>query len=436
MRNLVAHGLGGRTDLPISLGFAVGAAVVALVASFAALGARWTTARLSPVPSVALTKRTLRLPATVARTVQLVTLVLFLLVAAAGTFGGQDARANVAPVFLYVVVWVGVSMWCALVIDIWSVVNPFAALARLDDDDRAATSAAGAPARSVWPAAALLLAFVWLELVDPYRAEPRTVGVVVGTYTIVMTAIGAWQGRGWLRRNEAFTAWFGLLGLMSPLYRRPDGRLALRAPCTGLAAQRSAPGLQALVMVALGSTTFDGLTRTQWWLETTSALDQWAYALAATGALVGTIAAVWAAYLAAMTAVARLGDDQEGTGGAAARFVHSLVPIAFAYAVAHYVSLLLFEGQGFLAAASDPFVRGWDLFGTADRRIDFRWVSTDAIARVQILAVVLGHIAGVVLAHDRAIEAYGLAKAAVSQLPVLAVMVLLTFVALFLLLGG
>ena len=119
-----------------------------------------------------------------------------------------------------------------------------------------------------------------------------------------------------------------------------------------------------------------------------------------------------------------------------AAFIHSLVPIAFAYALAHYFSLMVFEGQSALALASDPLGRGWDLFGTAGNAVNFTLVSTTTIAYVQASGIVAGHVAGVVVAHDRALAIFTGREATRSQYPLLAAMVLFTVGGLALLLGA
>lgn len=153
-----------------------------------------------------------------------------------------------------------------------------------------------------------------------------------------------------------------------------------------------------------------------------------------TQGLIFLIAIVLAAWLGAARITARLADRTPSEIVDA--FTHSLVPIVLGYAVAHYFSLLVFEGQTFLALASDPFSRGWDLFGTFNNTIDYSVVSTRTIAYVQVAAIVLGHLAGVVVAHDRAVELFDPLVARRSQYPMLAVMILFTVGGLFLLLGG
>jgi hypothetical protein len=192
----------------------------------------------------------------------------------------------------------------------------------------------------------------------------------------------------------------------------------------------------ALVAVALGSTTYDGLSRTAFYTNLVGDVgNMWI----GTAGLIWTIAAVYALFRVAVAMIPSLSGvprDEWDTDATAAAFVHSLVPIAMAYAVAHYFSLLVFEGQSAVALASDPLGRGWNLFGTADWAISYSAVSTRTIAYVQIAAVVLGHVAGVVLAHDRAVSRYPVKVATRSQYPLLAVMVAYTCGALLILLGG
>ena len=118
----------------------------------------------------------------------------------------------------------------------------------------------------------------------------------------------------------------------------------------------------------------------------------------------------------------------------AARFAHTLVPIAFAYAFAHYFTLILFEGQLLISSLSDPFGLGWDLFGTAGRMVDF-FLTPVAVWYVQVLAIVTGHVLGVVLAHDRALADYPAERAVRSQYAMLGLMVALTGLGLVILAG-
>jgi hypothetical protein len=114
-------------------------------------------------------------------------------------------------------------------------------------------------------------------------------------------------------------------------------------------------------------------------------------------------------------------------------FIHSLVPIAVGYVIAHYFSLFVFEGQDALILASDPLVSGTNLLGLTGRRIDYSVVSASTIALVQVLAIVVGHVVAVFSAHDRAVRLFPPRQAVAGQLPLLVLMICYTLSGLLLL---
>jgi hypothetical protein len=208
----------------------------------------------------------------------------------------------------------------------------------------------------------------------------------------------------------------------------------LRNPLDGPAGLRTETGLAGVVVVLVGSTAFDGLTRTTWWQNGPGISGD----AATKPQLIGLpvmILVVAVLYVVATRLAARGSETDDGPGD----YAHSLLPIAAGYAIAHYFSLLMLDGQLTYILASDPFGRGWNLFGTAGNAVDYTAVSPRTISLVQVAAIVGGHILGVVLAHDRAVRLAGAghrAQARVSQYPLLAVMVTFTLGGLFLLLGG
>ena len=108
--------------------------------------------------------------------------------------------------------------------------------------------------------------------------------------------------------------------------------------------------------------------------------------LLATLGLLDTVGLVAALYVAATMLSGRLSGVVDGP----TTYAHSLIPIAAGYAIAHYFSLLLLDGQRTWRLASDPFQTGRDLFGTYGRAIDYTAVSTRTIANVQVSAMVRG----------------------------------------------
>ncbi len=436
-----AHGVGGRADLPLPVWMVAYAAAAVLVVSFVGLARLWPTPRLEgardAVPIPGLDGRFLEAGAVILR---ILGLCLFLLVWAAAAFGENDPAANLAPRAVYVVFWVGLIVMSGLVGDVWRALSPYDTLAAVAQRLRRRRRAGDAPQGGHdyrlghWPAAVGLAAFTWLELAHPNPASPRVLAVAIAVYTVAVLAGAAWWGRCWVRQGETFAAFFGLLSAMAPLCRDDEGRLCLRPPLVGLAHLEVLPGTAALVIVALGSTSFDGLSRTAFWADVIGNRTGWDASALATLGLAWMVGLVAVLYIGATRLAARVVNREPMA--LVDVFAHSLVPIALAYAVAHYFSLLVFEGQGAYALASDPFGWGWNLFGTASSPIDYRAVSTATIAYVQAGAIVAGHVAGVVLAHDRAVATFRPRLATRSQYPLLAAMVGYTVGGLVLLLGG
>ncbi|MCA1693018.1 MAG: hypothetical protein LC733_12795 [Actinobacteria bacterium] len=337
-----AHGLGSRGDLPLPIWmFAYGAAA-ALLISFAGLAVFWRTARLEG----GIEGRVLLEPGEATRAIaaagRALGLGLFVLVFVAAAFGDPDTADNLAPVFVYVVFWVGLTLVSALVGDVWRILNPFDTLAALGQRLRPNRRQPSDYRLGHWPALAGLVAFVWLELIYPYRAEPRTLAVAIAVYTAVVLAGTARWGRAWLRQGEAFTVFFGLLSHIGPLYADNAGRIRARPPLAGLVGLKPDAGAQAIVIVALGSTSFDGLSRTRFWADLTRDYELWQNVVLSTVGLVWAMSVVTLAFVGAMRITARLHRRRHPELTSA--FAHSLVPIAFAYALAHYFSLLVFEG--------------------------------------------------------------------------------------------
>jgi hypothetical protein len=436
---MLAHGLGGRVDLPVPRGLFVFGAVTALIVSFVALAVLWPEPRLEkrrPRPIRAAWLRSVMSSAVLGWVVRAAGLVVFGVTTLAA-FRPVGPTDTIAPAMVFIWFWVGLAILQAVFGNVWAALSPWDTLGRLLQLDPPAYRPPRTYPKALgrWPAAVLLFGFVWFELASPLPDEPRALGIAIVAYTAITVAGMAAFGRAaWLGNGEAFGVYFGLLGRISPLVRDDEGLLAIRPVLSGLPHVEPRPGLLALIVVALGSTTFDGLSRTTWWLDTTASLTQGATVAAATAGLLGTILAVAAVYSGAMAVAA--GVVEASWHPLAVRFAHSLVPIVLAYVVAHYFSFLLIEGQIGLNRISDPLGLGWNLFGTAGWRVNLTIVSATTTWYVQVAAIVLGHIGGVVLAHDRAIALFDRSRAIRTQYALLVAMVLFTATGLLILSGG
>jgi hypothetical protein len=434
---LVAHGVGTRSDLPIPTSYAAAAAAIVLIVSFVGLAFLWREPRLDGANAgrvlpgfvqSAADSRALRL------VLQIVTLALAVVVYLVGLTGEQDVTRNVAPWAFFVTFWVGLVPVSLLFGPVWRVINPLRAVhtglsAFLRLDPRGYRPY---PARLGYrPAAASLAVFTWYELCHPNRAKPSYVAAFMLIYAVVHVSAALWYGRQWFERGDGFEVYSALLGALAPIGRRADGRVVLRNPLNGLDAIPPAPGLVAVVVVLVGSTAFDGLSRTSWYAENIPSAT-----LNATSMLVVCIVAVSLLYLAGTYYATLVGGGADGDNIGPETFAHTIVPIAAAYVIAHYFSLFIFDGQNTLILGSDPFNSGLNLFGLKGHRIDYTTVSTRVISLVQISAIVLGHVVAVVAAHDRAVRVFPYRTAVRTQIPLLVSMVVLTLIAVKLVLAG
>jgi hypothetical protein len=439
-----AHGLVGRSDLPVpSWLFAWGASIV-LVVSFVALAVLWQRPKLESVH----TRELLRIPRWVDVVAGAAGVAIFCCVVYAGFAGTQDApTSNLEPTVIYVAFWVGLVPLSALLGNVFAALSPWRAIAHAAAWAGRRIGASHTPRPypqhlGYWPAAAGIVAFAWVELVLANRDDPRLLAILALAYAACQLAGMYRYGiRQWSTQADPFTVYFSLFAAMAPLVRRDD-RILARPPLAGLAELQVGPGSIALLCAIIGSTTFDGLTNGQAWAQLGPRLSD---AFSAIGAgttasteLAGTIglaisiALVAGIYRCGVSGMARLRRTRDP--GLSRRFVHTLVPIAFAYAMAHYFSLLIYQGQALGYLASDPLGDGANLLGTAHWTINYALMSTAAVWYVQTALLIGGHAAGLTLAHDRALTSYAdRATATRSQYWMLAVMVGYTSLGLWLL---
>ncbi|HEY7560898.1 MAG TPA: hypothetical protein VH650_01865 [Gaiellaceae bacterium] len=449
----LAHGIGGVKDLPIPLWlFYYGAALVLLL-SFLALWALWkqpVLARASrgrPLPEWL--ERIVLSPATRVA-LGTVGVGLLVLVSATALVGDTSPNDNLAPTFVYVPFWVGLALLVAVVGNVWTALNPWRAAA---DAVAWAWERTGGGWEAPfayrerlgrWPGAVLLFAFASLELAYSDPSDPRMLALAVYIYSAV-TWLGmlAYGREPWTQNGEAFSVYFGLLSRVAPFGVR-EGRVVVRWPFADLANLDARPGTVAFVAVMLGSTAFDGFSRRIVWVdfkaslirpvgESSLELAKIVGILTSVAGLTVFVVGLALAYLAAVWASGAAVGYRGDLRGA---FIGSLVPIALAYVIAHYFSLVLLQGQYMAPLLSDPFGFGWNLFGTADVSPNLTYLKPNVIWYAQVAALVVGHVAGLAVAHDRAVELFeSPRKAVLSQYPMLVLMVVYTVTGLRVLSG-
>jgi hypothetical protein len=410
----------------------LGGASAVLVLSFAALAILWPNHRWQ----VVVPPRALRVPwfGLLVGGLRLLGLLVLVFMVATGVFGINNASRNPASVLLWVGFWLVVPFLSVVLGHLYAFVNPFPTLARwlgLEGEERPEFLVSN----GMYPAAGVLLAFVWVETVYPNPSAPRTVAIMVLLYLVAMLISIERLGRETtLAGVDGFAVYNRLISRIAPFTRTDDGRPAWRGWLRGLATLEETPGLALFLVVMVGTVTYDGISATPWFRDMVGEFGS--TILGGTILLVVIVGLIGMGYGGACFAAARIAGDGWTTERVADRFAHTLVPIALAYAVAHYFTLILFEGQRIISTVSDPFGTGLDLFGTADRAIDFTLISPTGVWYVQLGVIVAGHVAAVFLAHDRALYDFSSDVAVKTQYAMLALMVTLTGVGLAILAAG
>lgn len=434
------HGLGGAQDLPIPWGYAIAGGSAALAVSFVVLALAWRRPRFDGAHhGLPLSRRLTAVydsPVT-AGVVRALGFAFAAYVAWAALFG-KDVLVNPFFGVVYVWLWVGLVPLSVVFGSAYRALNPVRTLHLLlckatgrDPEDGVIALPSGL---GLWPAAAGLFAFLWMELVYPRSTYLSDLRAWFALYVVVVFFGAALFGSRWIASADPFEAFSTLVGRLSPVGRRGDGRPVLRNPLDGLDATPADPGLTAVVSVLFGGTAFDSYKESRHWLALVqnSSVD---HQLLNTLGLLLFCAVVFATF---SIAVALTGvHEQQSRRHLPNRFAHAVVPIVVGYFVAHYLSYFVYNGSDTLSKLSDPLTRGDDYLGTAGLRPAL-WIllHPTLLAVVKVLAIVTGHIVGVVASHDRAVKLLPARHRITGQLSLLVVMVCYTVAGLYLMLSS
>jgi len=465
----LAHGFAERYDLPVPLHLYVAGSAAAVALSFVVVayfvrGDR-TVPRYPTFNLLGTAAGRVLASRVVGFVLQFFALFILVLVVVAGLVGEADPFKNIAPTTVWVIWWVGLAYVSGLLGDLWVLLNPWRAafdaaewlLKRLQPDMRLGLNMDYPERLGSWPAVVLFVWFIWAELIWPASDSPAKLSQMVITYSVV-TWIGmlVFGIRNWLRHGEVFTVLFGLLARFAPTeYIAERREWNLRPWAVGLLPDKPMTlSLTVFVLLMLSSVTFDGLLATPLWGE----IAQWmllsdlvrplvlslqniagdAIAAISTIALIVFLLTFQLLYLAFcglmyFSTPARARVDLS-IGELARLFVLSLIPIALAYHLAHYLSFLLIVGQYMIPLVSDPFGFGWDLFGTRLYMVNIGIVDARFVWITSVIAIVTGHIVAVWLAHVVALRRFRDSRAALrSQIPMLFLMVAYTMLSLWIL---
>jgi hypothetical protein len=380
---------------------------------------------------------------------------------ATGFYGSPIPIANFNITFFFIVFVLGFAYATALIGDVYQLVNPWQAVCQWIEY-RTPGAFRGQTTYPRWlayyPALLLYMAYIWIELFA--NIAPRDLSLVLVGYSALNIA-GAWLfGRqAWFEHGEFLSVFFRMIGKMAPvkyIKGAPDGggfRVEFRMPFVGLIrAPATQFSLLLFVLFMLSSTAVDGAHATLPWVDlfwkgiypllngvAASAHEQWLFSVQAYYGwqwlmLFISPFAYLLVYVGFIYAAKVFAGSDQPLGSLILQFAFTLIPIAFVYNVTHYFTLLLGQGYQVGRMLSDPFNRGWNLFGTASWGGDPLIPDASVVWHVQVGLILLGHIVSVYLAHVEALKTFATSrKALVSQLPMLVLMMVFTTTGLWIL---
>jgi hypothetical protein len=440
-----AHGISGKAGLPVPAWLFAWAAAAVLVISFVLLSTMWPVSRLQEPRE----SRLCGWPSFLSVPAGAIGLGLFALIIYAGYEGSPYYTSNIDPTFIYVIFWVAVPVSTVLLGNWFSAFSPWRAFARAVRWVGGRLNLQWRPPLAYpqwlgrWPVVAGLLGFAWLELIYHDHDNPSTLASLsLAYFALMLLGMALFGIEQWTERGDAFGGYFALFGRLAALDVR-DGVLWRRRLLSGVPSLKMERGSVAVILVVIGITTFDGASNGVVWntlqphvqsvFSGMGLADPAPDEIADSLGLLLAIAVVVSFYrvgVLGMHTVSRRPETKE----LSRLFAHTLVPIGFAYVLAHYFSLLIWQGQAIGYLASNPLGHGTDYFGTASWHVNYNFVGSTGIWYVQVLALVIGHVSGLALAHDRALATYRSPQLAVrSQYWMLVVMVGFTSLGLWLL---
>lgn len=381
---------------------------------------------------------------------RVLSLAIFFLIIATGLFGPEASTKNFATVFIWIIWWIGMVLMAALVVDLWSIANPFKTLIDAALKVWGRDQNHSLPAVVGWLSVVGLIAISWIELISGWSEYPRMMILLISFYTVSLFLGSFIVGRqNWFNAVDPLTWLFNLLGHMAPVSIGTD-KIRLRIPASGLAELSLTAAKAVFVVTLIAIVLFDGLSETPVW----SALLQWVeqsqplrptlirlqtigvdlLAMLRGFALLATIIIAVVLYALLSVLIWIVSGRCQPVSRIFITFSSSLIPIAVAYHFAHYISYIALAGQLVIPISSDPFGMGWNLFGGADQIINAGVITARGVWWTNAIALVTGHVLSVFVAHTLALRLFtDIRKAIASQFPMMLFMVSLTSFSLWIL---
>ncbi len=419
-----AHALGQLYTLPIPLWLYLYGAGAALIVSFLLIGF------FTKESNHSLLHFNLKIHPGIILFFKILSLGLFVLTIVSGLFGSQSSIDNFGTNFFWIIFLLGFTYLSAIFGNIWQVINPFKNILSLLGDSKPMFTYP--KSLGYFPALIFYFLLIWLELLSGgIGVRPNILSQILLLYTTITFSGVITFGQDWFKYGEFFSVFFGLIGKLSPFGKQTDI----------LKDKPNHFSLLLFILFMLSSTAFDGFRATSTWFRFyynhispfENLLGENSYQIAQTVLLLLSPLFFLSFYFLAIYLLKLVTKTKHSLMDLSLDFAFSLIPIALAYNVAHYYTLLVNSGQTFIALLSDPLNLGWNLFQTANYATNSSLLGASFIWHSEIIVIILGHILAVFIAHLVALKLFPRKQALISQIPMLLLMVGYTIMGLWIL---
>ena len=402
----LSHGIINVGDLPIPFNMVLNAAVLTVVVTFVFLKVSWKESILTSEERLFSTKQS--------PSGKLLGLLVLVLLTVPCLINNEAAKVSVTPLILWVFLWIGVPVLGLLFGDLYAKFNPLSIIVNRKGDSK-----------NVYVASFLFICLTWFELVWTKPGNPRHIGIVFLLLIVVVSLVQKFYKKTIIEVDP--------LLVLHHLYSKM--RITHKAPVfksllNNLSNLAQLKGMEYFILLMIGTVTYDGLRETTFWFNlfgTRSYETSFSTMAFLSMNLIVIIFYRFACYFAI-----RVSGENYDLNEISLKFGHTMLPIAFAYHVTHYLGLLLFESQTLLYRLNDPLGFGWNLFNAQETTVDY-FLEPIVLWTVMVIVTLAGHMLSVVLAHDLSVKIFGHQKSDKTQYIFLFITVALTLQALFVL---
>ena len=400
------HGIGSVGDLPIPFDTVLNISALVIVLTFVFLKVSWKESILVDTETVFEDKQNL-----FGKILGVLTLLLLIL---PGLISDESAKTSVVPLILWVFLWIGVPVLGLIFGDVYAKFNPLAIL-NLESNKP----------NNVYVASILFLGLTWFELVWNKPGNPQHIGTVFLILFLVTNLVR--------KSSKSSSIEVDPLLLLHHLYsklRLTNKKPFLKGLLENIANLTNLKGMEYFILLMIGTVTYDGLRGTTFWYNQfgSSTLELGF----STVAFFSINLVVILFYRFACWFSIKISGENLNLNDVSLQFGHTMLPIAFAYHVTHYLSLLLYESQSTIFRFNDPFGTGLNLFDVNEVTINY-FLTPVTLWGIQVFLTLAGHMLSVVLAHDLAVKLFGHQQSDKTQYMFLLITVGLTLQALFVL---